>query len=89
MGDALAYLAEPMSMQLAGEPWETTVAGFPSLAVTLTERSAGGLFRASTTLAVDTGSGTFQVFLLQAPAVGYAEAEPTTLLAAIQPALSK
>lgn len=83
--DGADFLAEPdvTTLQLAGDPVEVTVAGFPAFAVTFTEQSPTGLFRATTTLVVNTGDGTTQVFLLQAPAVSYFEVE-STLINALQ-----
>jgi hypothetical protein len=51
------------------------VAGYTALGVTLTERSPSDRFRITTFLAIDTGDATAQIFLLQAPAVGYYEVE--------------
>jgi hypothetical protein len=70
--------------ELTQGPSELNVAGYPAVSLTLTEQMPSGSAFATTTLVVNTGEGTAQVFLLQAPGEFSPETE-ATLLATIQP----
>ncbi len=77
--------ADVVSSVLGGDPEVLTIAGFEAMSVMFIEETASAFERMHVTVVVDTGEGTFQVFVFQGPLGTYPDYE-ATLLNTLQPA---